>query len=162
MYFTVAIATDIPPRTLTNGIRTKWEANGGGKLQVKDPQSQESKVVMTLYFVYTGTPYHIILKTLNSILLNATSIKEHERMELEGKEEYKAPPIPWISNRLHVPRLKGMDTSSYDKLPYHVRENRKALHIETYPDNEARLKDLIYFPVRGSNQIWYHLHTYAT
>jgi hypothetical protein len=138
VYFTVAVATDIPPRTLINGIQTEWEANGGGKLQVKDLQSQESKVVMALYFVYTRTPYHIILKTLNSI-------REHERMELEDDEEYKAPPIPGISIRLQVPRLKGMDTSSYDKLPYHVRENRKALHIETDPEDEVYLKDLIQF-----------------
>ena len=66
-------------------------------------------------------------------------------MELEDDEEYKAPPIPGISIRLQVPRLKGMDTSSYDKLPYHVRENRKALHIETDPEDEAYLKDLIQF-----------------
>ena len=77
-------------------------------------------MVMVLYFVYTGTPYHIILKTLNSILRDATSIKEHDRMELEDDEEYKAPPIPGISLGLQVPRLKGIDTSSYDKLPYHV------------------------------------------
>ena len=70
---------------------------------------------MALDFVYTGMPYHIILKTLNSILLNATSIKEHKRMELKGDEEYKAPPIPGISICLQVPRLKGMDTSSYNK-----------------------------------------------
>ncbi len=145
VYFTIAIATDIPPRTLINGIRTEWEANGGGKLQVKDLQSQERKVVMALYFVYTGMPYRIILKTLNSILRNATSIKEHERMELEHDKEYKAPPIPGISIRLQVPRLKGMDTSSYDKLPYHVQENRKALHIETDPEDKAYLKDLIQF-----------------
>ena len=145
VYFTIAIATDIPTRSLINGIRTEWEANGGGKLQVKDLQSQVSQVVMALYFVYTGTPYHIILKSLNSILRNATSIKEHERMALEDDKEYKAPPIPGISIRLQVPRLKGMDTSSYDKLPCHVRENRKALHIETDPDDEAYLKDLIQF-----------------
>ena len=66
------------------------EANNGGKLQVKDLQSQESKVVMVLYFVYMGTPYHIILKSLNLILRNTTSIKEHERMALKDDEEYKA------------------------------------------------------------------------
>ena len=74
----------------------EWEASGGGKLQVKDKQSHESKVVMALYFVYTGTPHRIILKTLNLILRDATSIKEHERMELKDDEEYKAPPIPGI------------------------------------------------------------------
>jgi hypothetical protein len=48
VYFTIAIATDVLPRTLINGIQTEWEANGGGKLQVKDLQSQESKVVLSL------------------------------------------------------------------------------------------------------------------
>jgi hypothetical protein len=134
VYFTVVITTDIPPRTLTNGIRTEWEANGRGKLQVKDLQSQESKVVIALYFVYTGMPYHIILKTLNSILLDATSIKEYERMELEGDKEYKAPaPISGISICLQVPHLKGMDTSSYNKLPYHVRETGKPYTLKLIP-----------------------------
>ena len=42
VYFTIAISSDIPPHSLINGIRTEWEANGGGKLQVKDLQAQES------------------------------------------------------------------------------------------------------------------------
>jgi hypothetical protein len=92
-----------------------------------------------------GTPYHIILKTLNSILCNATSIKEHERMALEDDDEYSAPPIPEILLRALVPCLKGLDTSALNKLPYHVKENRKVLHIETDPKDEAYLKDLIQF-----------------
>jgi len=145
VYFTIAIATDIPPHSLINGIRTEWEANGGGKLSVKELQSQESKVVMALYFVFTGTPYHIILKTLKMILREAASIKEQERMTLEGDFECDPPATPDISIRLQIPRLKGVDTSNYDKLPYHVRENRKVLHIETDPENEALLKELIQF-----------------
>ena len=145
VYFTLAIATDIQPRNLINGIRTEWEANGGGKLQVKDLQSQESKVVLALYYVFTGTPYSIILKTINSILRDATSIREHERMAQEDDEDYSPPEIPGISIRAQVPRLKGFDTSSLDKLPYHVKENRKVLHIETDPEDEAYLKELIQF-----------------
>ena len=38
-----------------------------------------------------------------------------------------------------------MDTSNFDKLPYHVRENRKVLHIETDPENEALLKEIVQF-----------------
>jgi hypothetical protein len=104
VYFTLAIATDIQPRNLINGIRTEWEANGGGKLQVKDLQSQESKVVLALYYVFTGTPYSIILKTINSILRDATSIREHERMAQEDDEDYSPPEIPGISIRAQVPR----------------------------------------------------------
>ena len=41
--------------------------------------------------------------------------------------------------------MKGFNTSSLDKLPYHVKENRKVLHIETDPKDEAYLKELIQF-----------------
>ena len=66
-------------------------------------------------------------------------------MALEGEFESDTPAIPDISIRLQIPRLKGVDTSSYDKLPYRVRENRKVLHIETDPENEALVKELIQF-----------------
>jgi hypothetical protein len=38
VYFTIAIATKIPPRNLINGIRMEWKPNSGGKLQVKHIQ----------------------------------------------------------------------------------------------------------------------------
>jgi hypothetical protein len=41
--------------------------------------------------------------------------------------------------------LKGFHTSSLDKLPYHVKESRKVLHIETNPEDETYLKELIQF-----------------
>ena len=145
VYFTIAIATDVLPQTLINGIKTEWETHGGGKLQVKYLQTQESKVVLALYYIYTGTPYNIILKTIQMILRDASSTREHERMTLEGDDTYNPLPVPEVSIRAQVPRLKGVDSSSFDKLPYHVRENRKVLHIETDPDDEAHLKDLIQF-----------------
>ena len=145
VYFTFAIATDVLPHTLINGIKTEWETHGGGKLQVKDLQSQESKVVLALYYIYTGTPYNIILKTIQMILRDTSSTREHERMTLEDDDTYNPLPVPEVSLHSQVPRLKGVDSSSFDKLPYHVRENRKVLHIETDPDDEAHLKDLIRF-----------------
>jgi hypothetical protein len=145
VYFTIAIPTDIPPRTLISGIKTEWEMHGGGKLQVKVLQLQESKVVLTLYYVYTGTPYSIILKTLHNIMRDATSSREHERTKLTNQKEFTSPPIPGISLCAQVPRLKGINSSAFDKLPYHVKENRKVLHIKTNPANEAHLKDLIQY-----------------
>ena len=145
VYFTFVIATDIEPRSLVHGIKTEWEANGGGKLSIKDLQSQDSKVVLALYYVFTGTPYNIILATIRSILEEAANLKEHERMNLEDDEEFNAPQIPRISIHSQVPRLKGLDVSTFDKLPYHVRENRKVLQIETDPDDEKHLKELTQF-----------------
>jgi hypothetical protein len=96
-----------------------------GRLQVKDLQSQESKVLLALYYVFTRNPYSIILKTLESILHNTTSIRENKRMALEDDKKYSPPQISGISLRMQVPRLKGVNTLSLDKLPYHVKENRK-------------------------------------
>ena len=74
--------------------------------------------MLALYYVFTGTPYSIILKTINLILHDATSIREHERMAQKDGKDYSPPAIPGISIRVQVPRLKGFDTSSLDKLPF--------------------------------------------
>jgi hypothetical protein len=143
VYFTIAIATDIPPRALIDGIRTEWETHGGGKLQVKDLQSHESKSMFALYFVYKDTPFHIIKKTLDDILTEAAWLMHHRKMLTE--DDKLEPNIPQISIRSQVPRLKGVDSSRFDKLPYHVRENRKVLHIEAKPEDEKELKDMFQF-----------------
>ncbi len=41
--------------------------------------------------------------------------------------------------------MKGFNTFALDKLPYHVKETRKVLHIETDLEDEAYLKELIQF-----------------
>jgi hypothetical protein len=79
------------------------------------------------------------------ILHDASSNREHERMTLEDDDTFTPLPIPNVSTRAQVPRLKGVDSSSSNKLPYHVRENCKVLYIETDPDDEAHRKDLIQF-----------------
>jgi hypothetical protein len=48
--------------------------HGGGKLQVKDLQFHDSKVMFVLYYVYKDTPFHIIKKTLEAILRKAEEL----------------------------------------------------------------------------------------
>jgi hypothetical protein len=121
----------------------EWEMHGGGKLQVKDLQSHDSKVVFALYYVYTGTPFHLIKKTLKAILREATDMLLLQ--EMAPDEEYNQPNLLQISIHPQVPRLKGANTSSYDKPPYHIRENRKALHIESKPADKKELKELFQY-----------------
>ncbi len=52
------------------------------------------------------------------------------------EEEYVAPHVPKILIQSQVPCLKGVDTSGFDKLPYHVHENCKTLHTKTNPEDE--------------------------
>jgi hypothetical protein len=61
------------------------------------------------------------------------------------EDNTSVPIVPQISIRAQVPCLKGVDSSNFDKLPYHVWENRKVLHIEAKPDDEKKLKDLFQF-----------------
>jgi hypothetical protein len=109
VYFTIAIATDLQPGYIINGIKTEWETHGGGKLQVKDLQSHESKVLFTLYFVYKDMPFYIIKKTLNNILLEAAEMSLAWRM-LYDDVEYVLLTIPQISIHPKVPHLMGVDT----------------------------------------------------
>jgi hypothetical protein len=142
VYFTIAIATN-QLRVIIDGIRMEWETHGGGKLQVKDLQSHESKVVFLLYYVYAGMPFHIIKKTLEAILRKAADMLIFQ--EIAPNEKYNHPNLPQILIHPQVLRLKGVDTSGYDKLPYHVRENCKALHIESKPEYKKELKELFQY-----------------
>ncbi len=144
VYFTFAFATDLDPRNLIDGIRNEWETHDGGKLMVKDLQSHKSKVAFVLYFVCTGTPHNYILRTLCSILQEAAELQLEGTMitEVDG-EEHPITIIPEISIKDQVPSLKGVDTKDFDKLPWHVKENRKALQVDAKSDDIQELKDLV-------------------
>jgi hypothetical protein len=101
MYFTIAIATDLQPHTLIDNISMEWETHGGGKLQVKDLQSHESKVMFALYFVYKDTPFHIVKKTLKDILHEAAEMLSLQRMLPEDKSVL--PTLPYILIHPQVP-----------------------------------------------------------
>jgi hypothetical protein len=99
--------------------------------------------MFVLYFVFRDTPFHIIKKTLNDILREASEMLFLQRMIPEF--ESVPPTIPEILICAQVPCLKGVDTSGFDKLPYHVQENQKAIHIAAKPEGEKKLKDLFQF-----------------
>jgi hypothetical protein len=99
--------------------------------------------MFVLYYVYKDTPFHIIKKTLEDILRKAAELLLFQTMAPD--EEYNESNLPQISIHPQVPRLKGVDTLGYNKLPYHVRENCKALHIKVRPEDKKELKDLFQF-----------------
>ena len=119
VYITITIATDVAPRALIDGIHMEWETHGGGKFQVKDLQSHDSKSMFALYFVYKDTPFNIIKKTLDDILNEAAMIIHDRTM---SEDDTSVPIVPQISIHAQVPRLKGVDSSNFDKLPYRERE----------------------------------------
>jgi hypothetical protein len=61
------------------------------------------------------------------------------------QEEHPISIIPEISVRAQVPCLKGVGNKDINKLPWHVKENRKALHVEAKPEDmqELKVKDLV-------------------
>ena len=61
-------------------------------------------------------------------------------MMVDG-EEHPITIIPEISIRAQVLRLKGVDIKDFDMLPWHVKENRKALHVEAKPEDMQEPKD---------------------
>jgi len=97
-----------------------------------------------LYFLCTGTPHKYILRTLCSILQEAVELHLEGTMtaEVDG-EEHPITIIPEILIRAQVLRLKGVDTKDFDKLPWHVKKNREALHVEAKPEDMQELKDLV-------------------
>jgi hypothetical protein len=114
--------------------------HGQGKLQIKDLQSHDSKVMSVLYYVYKDTPFHTVKKTLKVILRKVAELLLFQTMAPD--KEYNETNLPQISIHPQVPRWRGVDTLGYNKLPYHVRENCKALNIKARPEDNKELKDL--------------------
>jgi hypothetical protein len=139
---TAATITISPPAD-TNGYGTTYDGLNPTNALFAMTLAELSKVMFILYFVFRDTPFHIIKKTLNDTLCKASEMLFLQRMNPEFESVH--PAIPEISIRAQVPHLKGVDTLGFDKLPYHVQENRKAIHIEAKPEDEKELKDLFQF-----------------
>jgi hypothetical protein len=93
--------------------------------------------------MFTGTPHKFILRTLRSILQEAADMHLEGTMTAEDGEEQPITIILEITIRAQILRLKGINTKDFNKLPWHVKENRKALHIEAKPEDIQELKDLV-------------------
>jgi hypothetical protein len=117
--------------------------HGGGKLQVKDLQPHKSKVMFALFFVYKDMPFHIVKKTIKDILCEDAEMVSFQRMLHDNKSILTT--LSHILIYPQVPCLKGADTLAYNKLPYHVPENRNVLHIEVKPEDEKVLKELFQY-----------------
>jgi hypothetical protein len=65
--------------------------------------------------VYKDTPFHIVKKTLENILHEAAEMLLFQRMLPD--DESVTPTLPYISIHPKIPRLKGVDTLAYNKLP---------------------------------------------
>ncbi len=96
-----------------------------------------------LYFVFKDMPFHIVKKTLKDILREAVEMLSFQRMLSDDKSV--PPTLLHILIHPQVPCLKGVDTSAYNKLSYHVQENRKVLHIEIKPEDEKVLKEIFQY-----------------
>jgi hypothetical protein len=110
---------------------------------VKDLQSHKRKVVFVLYFMFTGTPHKFILRILRSILQEAADMRLEGTMTAEDREEQPITIILEVTIRAQVLHLKRVDTKDFNKLPWHVKENRKTLNVEAKPEDIQELKELV-------------------
>jgi hypothetical protein len=133
VYFSLAIATDEDPKKLIARIVHKWQCRGGILLQIKELQSFESNMVLTLFNIYMAVPKKLILDKFLTIMGQAQSLAQEEDCSefiWDTGDLPKNSTLPAMEIHLQNPKLPGQDTSNYNKLSWRVQANCKVYHVE--------------------------------
>jgi hypothetical protein len=142
VYFSMAIAMDVPPKQVMELISFKWNKSGGRRIIIKELQSFDSKIILALFNMYTGTNKKMIMAELRSILYQAIQqIRDGDKDDPLATIQ-KLPPMDL---RLQVPKLPGQDVSNFNKLSYKQQASRKVLHVECDKQHAETIKTLIQY-----------------
>jgi hypothetical protein len=127
------IATDEDPEELLARIIHEWQHRGGILLRIKELQSFESKMVLTLFSICTVVPKKLILDKFCTILAQAQSFAQEDdysEFNWNPEELLQNSTLPAMEICLQNPKLPGQDTSDYNKLSWRVQANHKVYHVE--------------------------------
>ena len=147
VYATIRLTSDKDPLWLLNNIRTEFEAHGGTKLVVKEVQAAESKEVAVIYNISTLTSAATIERGFQQALAEAMvqmTLKEAVFLSDEEEEALRKE-APQIKLKAKITKVFGQDTKQLDKLPWSIKKNRMAFHVETDVEVEEKFKNLVQF-----------------
>ena len=114
---------------------------------VKDVQAAESKELAVIYNISTLTAASTIRHALQLALAEATLRMEMTTQEFlsEEEEEEIRNSAPTVVLKTKITKVFGQNTKELDKLPWSIKKNRMAFHVEADADEEVRLKNLLQF-----------------
>jgi hypothetical protein len=115
VYFSLAIPMDEDPEELLPRIIHEWQHRGGILLKIKELQSFKSKMVLSLFNIYTAVPKKFILDKLLTILAQAQSFAQEEdfsEFNWDADDLLNNSTLPAMEIHLQNPKLPRLDTSN--------------------------------------------------
>jgi hypothetical protein len=136
VYFTLIVSCNVKPQEIIDQIAHEWNKSGGTKLQIKELQDMDSKMVVSFFRVSTATRKEVILVELSKILKAALSKVQAELSPIEFfKHDFSTEPdvskdLPDMTLQLQHAKLQGIDTSAFNKLKFHAQMASRSWHLE--------------------------------
>lgn len=142
VYFSFVFSCDKEPDDIFDRIRQEWRKYGGNRLQLMALKTHNPKGSVVLYHMHNGGHVDSIVAEGRRILEKARDLEMEESM---GDKEFMwgEAPVPEFTLNLRVPIIPGLDTKRMDKLPWQMKNQRKALHVTSDAKHVKHLQALM-------------------
>jgi hypothetical protein len=139
IYFSIVISSDKDPDYIFDRIRQEWRKQGGNRLQVRELSTHDVKGAVALYLLHNMNHEGTIIAEARRMLVEARDAQDLLEMDYiwGGKE------VPHFILGQQVPHIPGQDTSGFDKMPWQMKNARKALHIKCDAEDVKHLQGLM-------------------
>ncbi len=149
VYFSMIILTEVHPQELLDRVTHEWARTGGSRLQIKDLQTIESKMVVTFFCVSTTTPKAVIKAELKLILLQAQQKASADSLDSSsynftlnnGIEVGES--LPPMNLCVQVALLRGAPVNAFAKLSHQAQQARRIWHLEVDSRHAPKMKTLV-------------------
>jgi len=141
IYFSFVFSCDKDPEDILARIKQEWRKHGGNRLQLMKLQTHNPKGSVVLYHMHNGGHKGTLVAEGRRILEKA---RDEEDADTMGDEGFKwgTYPIPEFDLNLKVPNIPGQDSKRLGKLPWQMKNQRKALHVNCDARHVKHLQDL--------------------
>ena len=142
--FSFVFSCDKEPSVILGRIRQEWTKHGGRWLGEMELPTHDPKGAVVLYHVHNEGHEPTLIEEIQGILKRACEIETEEAMGAEGLGyRWAHMAIPRFTLALKVPMIPGQDTKKLDKLPWKMKNQRKALHITTDGKDVQHIQELM-------------------
>jgi len=110
IYFTFAIACDVDPMEVLQGIAVEWMRGGGVGLYRKEIQAFNTMSPFVIFYLYNGTSVHTLVEEFRKMLVEAMKMLEDDAMVDDGERIMVLPPFTFWKS---LPKLPGLNPEEY-------------------------------------------------
>ncbi len=128
------------PEKVLGRIKQEWRKGGGKRLYIKELRTHEAKGTTVLYLLHNkGTE-----STLHAeAIIIMSNERDQEAADSMNDFPWAEKALPVFAFSRKVPNIPGQDTQKMQKMPWKMKDFRKALHIVCGKDHVLHIQALM-------------------